>query len=187
MRTFLAWLRGWRRRRRERWDRICEHLALQHQVRVLQRSGTRRPRLTPEDRLFWLILSRLWSRWRGSLSIVRPETVLKWRRQGLRLVFGRRHGGRWRGGQLRVDAEVREFIAHMARVNLLWGAPRIHGELLKVGFTVSEATVSRYLRSTGVQVPKSGARSADAPGLPATRGQKVRWLPYGTAGPSLRA
>ncbi len=146
MRTFLAWLRERRERRRERWDLVLEHLALQHQIRVLQRSGTRRPRLRPWDRLFWLILSRLGSRWRSALIIVQPGTVLKWRRQGLSLVFGRRHDGRWWGGRPRVDAEVRELIGHMARVNLLWGAPRIHGELLKLGFTVSEATVSRYLR-----------------------------------------
>ena len=146
MRTFPAWLRERRERRRERWELVFEHLALQHQVRVLQRSGPRRPRLTPGDRLFWLILSRLWSRWRGSLIIVQPETVLKWCRQGLSLVFGRRHDGRWRGGRPRIGTEVRELIARMARANLLWGAPRIHGELLKVGFSVSEATVSRYLR-----------------------------------------
>ncbi len=146
MRTFLAWLRGWRGRHRERWGLVFEHLALLHQVWILQRSGTHRPRLTPWDRLFWLILSRLWPRWRGSLIIIQPGTVLKWRRQGLSLVFGRGHDGRWRGGRPRIDAEVRELIAHMARVNLLWGAPRIHGELLKLGFTVSEATVSRYLR-----------------------------------------
>jgi len=146
MRMFLAWLRERRGKPRERWDLVFEHLALQHQICVLQRSGTRRPRLSPWDRLFWLILSRRWSRWRDSLIIVQPGTVLKWRRQGLRLVFGRRHDGRWRGGRPRVDAEVRDLIAHMARVNLLWGAPRIHGELLKIGFTVSEATVSRYLR-----------------------------------------
>ena len=146
MRTFPAWLQERRERRRERWDLVFEHLALQHQVRVLQRSGTRRPRLTPGDRLFWLILSRLWSRWRGSLIIVQAGTVLKWRRQGFSLVFGRRHDGRWRGGRPRVGTEVRELIADMARANLLWGAPRIHGELLKLGFTVSEATVSRYLR-----------------------------------------
>ena len=62
------------------------------------------------------------------------------------LIFGRRHDGRWRGGRPRVDAEVRELIGHMAWANLLWGAPRIHGELLKLGFTLCEATVSRYLR-----------------------------------------
>ncbi len=146
MRMLLAWLRGWRRRRRERWDLVFEHLALQHQVWILQRSGTRRPRLTPWDRLFWVILSRQWSGWRGSLNIVQPGTDLKCRRQGHNLVIGRSHDGRWRGGRPRVDAEVRELIAHMARLNLLWGAPRIHGELLKVGFSVSEATVSRYLR-----------------------------------------
>jgi hypothetical protein len=154
MRMLLAWLRGWRRRCRERWDLVFEHLALQHQVRVLQRSGTGRPRLTPCDRLFWLILSRLWSRWRGSLIIVQPATVLKWRRQGLSLVFGRRHDGRWRGGRPHVGTEVRELIAHMARANLLWGAPRIHGELLKLGFSVSEATVSRYLR----RLPRPGSQ-----------------------------
>ncbi len=155
MRTFLAWLRERRGRRRERWDPVLERLALQHQVRVLRRSGTRRPRPAPWDRLFWLILSRLWSRWRGSLIMVQPGTVLKWRRRGLSLVFGCRHDGRffgcrhdgrWRGGRPRVDAEVRDLIAPMARANLLWGAPRIHGELLKLGFTLSEATVSRYLR-----------------------------------------
>lgn len=146
MRTFPAWIREWQSRRRERWDLICEHVALQHQVQILRRSGTRRPRPTPWNRLFWVTLSRVWSRWRRSLIIVQPGTVLKWRRQGLRLVYGRRHDGRWRGGRPRVDAEIRELIAQMARVNLLWGAPRIHGELLKLGFTVSEATVSRYLR-----------------------------------------
>ena len=135
MRTFLAWLRGWRERHCERWDLVFEHLALLHQVWILQRSGTHRPRLTPWDRLFWLILSRLWPRWRGSLIIIQPGTILKWRRQGLSLVFGRGHDGRWRGGRPRIDTEVRELIAHMARVNLLWGAPRIHGELLKLGFS----------------------------------------------------
>ena len=71
--------------------------------------------------------------------IVQPETVLRWRRSR----------GRWRGGRPKVSREVRDLITRMARQNFLWGAPRIHGELLKLGFKVSQATVSRYLRTSG--------------------------------------
>ena len=77
--------------------------------------------------------------------IVQPETVKRWRRNGWWGLWRYRSGGRWRGGRPRVSREVRELITRMARENFLWGAPRIHGELLMLGFKVSEATVSRYL------------------------------------------
>ncbi len=99
--------------------------------------------------LFWILLSRWWPQWRESLLIVQPETVLRWRRSGWLALWRYRSSGRWRGGRPRVSGEVRNLIRQMSRENFLWGAPRIHGELLMLGFTVSQATVSRYLPAPG--------------------------------------
>jgi len=77
--------------------------------------------------------------------IIQPETVKRWRRNGWSGLWRYRSAGRWRGGRPRVSREVRELINRMARENFLWGAPRIHGELLMLGFKVSQATVSRYM------------------------------------------
>ena len=111
-------------------------------ARALRNSS---PVLRLWDRLFWILLLRWWPQWRDSLIIVQPETVLRWRRNGWSAIWGYRTRGRWRGGRPRVSSEVRHLITQMARENFLWGAPRIHGELLMLGFTVSQATVSRYL------------------------------------------
>ncbi len=124
---------------------VLEAIAPRHQIAVLERSGTRRPCFRRIDRLFWILLSRWWSQWRESLMIVQPETVLRWHRSGWLALWRYRSSGRWRGGRPRVSGEVRNLIRQMARENFLWGAPRIHGELLMLGFTVSQATVSRYL------------------------------------------
>jgi hypothetical protein len=134
---------------RTRTSLLLESIALRHQIAVLKRSQTRRPCFNGVDRLFWILLSRWWPRWRESLLIVQAETVLRWRRDGGSTIWRYRARGRWRGGRPRVSTEVRHLIARMARENFLWGAPRIHGELLMLGFTVSQATVSRYLRSLG--------------------------------------
>ena len=118
-----------------------ENLALRQQLAVLKHRHPR-PRLTDADRLFWVALSRVWTDWRESLHIVQPETVLRWHRQGFRYYW------RWRSrrrGHPRIDAEIRNLIRRMCRANPLWGAPRIHGELLKLGIEVSEATVSKYM------------------------------------------
>jgi len=120
-------------------------IALRHQIAVLKRSGTRRPRFGFWDRLFWILLSWWWPRWPESLMIIQPETVKRWRRNGWSGLWRYRSGSRWRGGRPKVSRKVRELIARMARENFLWGAPRIHGELLMLGFKVSQATVSRYL------------------------------------------
>ena len=134
---------------RTRTALVLESIALRHQIAVLERSRTRRPCFRRFDRLLWILLSRWWPQWRQSLMIVQAETVLRWRRNGWSAIWGYRSRGRWRGGRPRVSSEVRHLITQMARENFLWGAPRIHGELLMLGFTVSQATVSRYLPAPG--------------------------------------
>jgi hypothetical protein len=134
---------------RTRTALLLEGIALRHQIAVLERSRTRRPCFRRWDRLFWILFSRWWPQWRDSLIIVQPETVLRWRRDGWSALWRYRSRGRWRGGRPKVSREVRHLIAQMARENFLWGAPRIHGELLMLGFSVSQATVSRYLLALG--------------------------------------
>ena len=112
---------------------------------MLKHSGTRRPCFRLRDRLFWLLLARWWPGWRDSLVIVQPATVLRWRRGGWSGLWRYRSRGRWRDGRQRIARELRQLIVRMARENGLWGASRIHGELLMLGFTVSQATVSRYM------------------------------------------
>jgi len=130
---------------RSRTELVLEMIALRHQIAVLKRSRTRRPCFGFWDRLFWSLLSWWWPRWSESLMIIQPETVKRWCRNGWSGLWRYRSGGRWRGGRPRVSREVRELITRMAREKFLWGAPRIHGELLMLGFKVSQATVSRYL------------------------------------------
>ena len=119
-----------------------EDLALRQQLAVWK-ARQPRPRLTATDRLFWVVLSRFWTSWRHSLQVVRPETVVRWHRQGFRRYWAWK--SRRRGGRPAVGTELRELIRRMSRANPLWGAPRIHGELLKLGLMVSQATVSKYI------------------------------------------
>jgi len=119
---------------------LLEILALRHQLRVLARSDRR---FRPSDRLLWVCLRRWWPRWREVLVLVQPATVARWHREGFRGCWRRR--SRRRPGRPRIDLQLRSLIGRMATENCFWGAPRIHGELLKIGFTVSERTVSRYL------------------------------------------
>ena len=121
-----------------------ENLALRHQIGVLQRSTRRRPRLTPVDRLVWVWLSRVWSGWRSALAIVQPETVLAWHRAGFRL-FWTWKVRRGQPGRPVISREVRDLIRRMCRENPSWGAPRVHGELLKLGIDIGETSVSKYM------------------------------------------
>jgi len=123
-----------------RMDLMLETLALRHQLAVFARSP-RRFRAT--DRLLWLFLRWLWPRWREALVLVQPTTVERWYREGVRRCWRRRVR---RPGRPRIDSSCRDLNRRMAAENCLWGAPRIHGELLKLGIAVSERTVSRYLR-----------------------------------------
>jgi putative transposase len=121
-----------------------EIMALRHQIGVLRRSAKKRPKLTVVDRVFWAWLSRAWADWRSPLIIVKPETVIAWHRKGFRLFWTLkvRHG---RTGRPAVSQEVRDLIRTMSRANPLWGAPRIHGELLKLGIDIGETSVSKYM------------------------------------------
>jgi hypothetical protein len=123
-----------------RTDLLLETLALRHQLGVLARS---RRRFRPIDRLLWLLLRWVWPRWREALVLVQPATVERWYREGVRRCWRRRG----RPGRPRIDSSARDLIWRMAAENCLWGAPRIHGELLKLGIDISERTVSRYLRT----------------------------------------
>jgi transposase InsO family protein len=121
-----------------------ENLALRHQIGVLQRSAKKRPKLTPLDRLVWVGLSQIWSDWRSALAIVQPETVVAWHRAGFRR-FWTWKVRRGQPGRPAISREVRALIRQMCRENPGWGAPRIHGELLKLGINLGESSVSKYM------------------------------------------
>ena len=122
----------------------AEILALRHQLAVLTRSNRARLRLRFADRILWVWLSRFWARWRTALVIVKPETVAAWHRKGFRLYWSWKSRRRGLGRPV-VPKEVREFIWKMSLANPLWGAPRVHGELLKLGIGISQATVAKYM------------------------------------------
>jgi putative transposase len=122
---------------------VLENLALRHQLAVFHRTAPR-PRLRPSDRLFWVLLARLWRGWAEAVTIVQPATVIRWQRSGFKLFWtwkSRRHGP----GRPAVAPDVRALIRRMSEANPLWGAPRIHAELQKLGLEISQATVSKYL------------------------------------------
>jgi len=129
---------------RSRAELQLENLALRHQICVFQRSARKRSKLTPLDRLFWVFLTRVWSNWRSTLVIVKPETVVASHRKCFRLfwTWKVRHG---QPGRPVVPREVRDLIRQMCRENPTWGAPRIHGELLKLGIDIGETSVSKYM------------------------------------------
>ena len=117
-----------------------ENLALRQQLAVLQRSA-KRPRVSNVDRGFWVLLRRIWTDWDSVLVIVKPETVVRWHRAGFRRYWTWKSRRR-RPGRPSVAPEVRELIRNMSRSNPLWGAPRVHGELMKLGISISRAAVS---------------------------------------------
>src|SRR5580692_9776501 len=122
----------------------AEILALRHQLAVFQKNAPLRLRLQRSDRLLWVLLSRWWPGWRCSLHIVRPDTVIAWHRRAFAWYWTRK--SRRRPGRPNVAAESRHLIREMCQANPLWGAPRIHGELLKLGIDLAQSTVAKYLR-----------------------------------------
>ena len=140
LRTLASIGHGIRALLRPQLHLAIENAALRQQLAVFKQARPRL-RLSNSDRLCWVTLRRFWTRWTNALIVVKPETVTRWHRQSFKYFW------RWKSrarGRPRTDREVRELIQRMATENS-WRAPRIHAELLKLGFDVSERTVSRYL------------------------------------------
>jgi putative transposase len=124
---------------------LAENLALRQQLIVLKRQHPR-PRFGAIDKLFWRFACRWWSQWKQSLILVTPETVVRWHRAGFRMYWSMISKVRKRVGRRRISNEVRDLILRMVAENPTWGAPRIHGELLMLGFDVSERSISRWMK-----------------------------------------
>jgi transposase InsO family protein len=121
----------------------AENATLRHQLVVLRRKLKGRAHLTNNDRWFFVQLYRWFPSILPALMIVRPETLVRWHRAGFRCYW--RWKSRRRGGRPPIEAELRALIRQMSRENLLWGAPRIHGELLKLGFELAQSSVAKYM------------------------------------------
>src|SRR5215469_10392409 len=119
----------------------AENLVLRHQVNILRRQVSGRLRLSNVDRLAFVWLYRLCPSVVDAVAIIRPETVIHWHRRGFRALW--RWKSRSRGGRPAISREIRDLIQEMSRANGLWGAPRIHGELLKLGIEVAQSTVAK--------------------------------------------
>ena len=121
----------------------AENAVLRYQLIVLRRRVRGRAQPTNNDRWFFVQLYRWFPSILPVVMIIRPETLVRWHRAGFRRYW------RWRsrspGGRPPVEAELRALIRQMSRENLLWGAPRIHGELLKLGFEVAQSSVAKYM------------------------------------------
>jgi hypothetical protein len=118
------------------------------QLAVFKRN-VRRPKLNDGDRLFWIGLRMIWQDWKSTLLVVRPETVIAWHRQRFKRYWWRLSKPK-QPGRPRTGSEIRKLIRTMAASNPTWGAPRVHGELKKLGYRISERTVSRWMpRKTG--------------------------------------
>jgi putative transposase len=120
-----------------------ENAALRQQLAVFKRD-VKRPKLRRWDRLFWIGLRAIWKDWKSALVIVRPETVISWQQKRFKRYWWRLSQSKG-PGRPRVSSEIRTLISNMAAANPLWGAPRVHGELLKLGYEISERTVSRLM------------------------------------------
>src|SRR5260221_7462911 len=130
----------------------AENATLRHQLAVLRRKLKGRAHLTNNDRWFFVQIYRWFPSILPVLMIIRPETLVRWHRAGFRRCW------RWRsrspGGRPPIEAELRALIRQMSRENLLWGAPRIHGELLKLGFEVAQSSVAKYMVKRRGPVPQ---------------------------------
>jgi transposase InsO family protein len=125
----------------------AEIIMLRHQLNVLRRCAPPKPRLAVADRLLFVWFYRLFPSVLNAMAIVQPETIVRWHRAGFR------HYWRWksraRGGRPKVPMEIQRLIREMSLANRLWGAPRIHGELLKLGIEVAQSTVAKYMARSG--------------------------------------
>ena len=141
---------------RSRRDLLLENLALRQQLGVLKQKHPP-PRFATTDKLFWVMLSRLWAGWRRALILIEPETVVRWHRTGFRLYWTWLSRHRARAGRKCVRRELRELIFRMVADNRTWGAPRVHGE--PVSYTHLDVYKRQALRADGAR-PQASARLA---------------------------
>jgi hypothetical protein len=137
---------------RSRASLEAENMILRHQLNVLQRKSSKRPTFGTLDRLIFAGLYRLAPEVLGALAIVKPETVIKWHRAGFRSCW--RWKSRRRGGRPTVAPEIRKLVREMSIANPLWGVPRIHGELLKIGFDIGQTSVAQYMARRRPAIPR---------------------------------
>jgi putative transposase len=123
-------------------DLIAENISLRQQLAIYKRKHKRIP-ITNSDRIFWVFISKIWSKWKSALIIVKPETVIRWHRNLFKIYW--RWKSRGKPGRPKIDKEVQQLIQRMQLENPTWSAQRIHGELLKLNFGVSERTVAKYM------------------------------------------
>jgi hypothetical protein len=142
---------------RSRASLEAEILALRHQLTVLRRKAPKRLAFSRFDRLFFASLYRIAPSVVSALVIVKPETFIRWHRAGFRLFW--RWKSRHRGGRPKVPLEIRQLIRAMSLANPLWGAPRIHGELLKLGIEIGQTSVAKYM-ARHRKPPSQGRRSS---------------------------
>jgi len=143
---FRLWLGAVLRGLRTRRSLMLENLALRQQLAVFKRQQPR-PRLGAMDKLFWVVARRFWAHWKKALVIVLPDTVVRWHRSGFKLYWAMLCNVRQPvGGGRRISKQIRELIFQLVANDPSWGAPRIHGELLMLGFDVSETTISRWMK-----------------------------------------
>ena len=121
----------------------AENLFLRHQLNIALRRAPSRIRLSGSDRALLVLMTKLWPNLVGLARLVQPETILRWHRTGFRVFW--RWKSRNRAGRPKIDRGLRDLIRRMSRENPLWGASRIHGELLMLGFEVAQSTVSKYM------------------------------------------
>ena len=121
----------------------AENLLLRHQLTIAMRQAPPRLRLRGSDRTLLTLMTRVWPSLLDAVQVVQPETILRWHRAGFKSFW--RWKSRHRAGRPRIDRSLRDLIRRMSRENPLWGASRIHGELLMLGFEVAQSTVSKYM------------------------------------------
>ena len=132
---------------RARRSLFLENLALRQQLAVLKRRHPK-PRIGPLDKIFWVAVRRFWSGWKQSLIVVTPEAVVRWHPAGFRLCWRLISRAMTQVGRRPTSKEVRDLIFRMVVQNPAWGALRIHGELLTLGFDLSGSTISRWMKRT---------------------------------------
>ena len=128
-----------------------ESLALRQQLAVMKKS-IRRPKIRRRDRFFWVILSRFRNGWKNVLMVVQPETVIRWHKKGFKLYWKFKAQ---RPGRPSIDLKIQKIVKKMIKENPFWGAPVLHGELLKLGIVISERTVSNMIKRYKVGKPPS--------------------------------